>query len=299
MLRISTLLLALFGTALAAAQVDIALLARLNNTPTARSVAIDATPRVAPFEAAGAFALVSATVDGVVGTYILDSGAPGLILNGVAGADATAARALDREVAIGHQTVTQLTWGPLTQRDLDAYVLDLSHLEVTLERPLAGIIGYEQLRELPVTIDYPREVITFWTTARPSAADGAELRFRFSGHLPVLRASIEGTRARLGLDTGSGVNLLDDSYLAQVGHDAELLPEMIVRGLGAESSTVARRLIDHTRVSTSNWIDLPFGFTDLGPVRATGLKVDGLLGKEWLHLRVVTLDYRKRIVYIR
>lgn len=301
------LVFALLGLS-AAAQQEMCVLSHLRAIPSATTLAFDGAPQIQtqPFRAVGPFILVTATVGGVVGSYILDSGAPGLVINGAVAIAVDSALALDRYVMIGQRNVGELRWGPIKQRAAIAYVLDLSHLERSLGEPISGLIGYEQLRQLPITIDYPKRVITFLRKHSEAKVQGIALPFELSGHLPLVEAEVGGRQATLGFDTGSGVNLLDKAYFGQLASSSAELPEMRVRGLGATDETIARRSVALTTTSHANWVNLPYGFADLTRFRdsptaeeAIGAQLDGLLGKEWMQQRVVTLDYARRRLYIR
>ncbi len=290
------------------AQVDVCVLGHLRSIPAATTIAFaaDAAAVETTFRALGPFIVVQVSVDGVTGSYVLDSGAPGLILNGSVEEVVDSARALDRFVMIGERRVGRLGWGPIRQADVHAYVLDLAHLERSLGEPIAGLIGYEQLRQLPLTIDYPRRTLTFLRKHSEAKAQGIALGFEFLGHLPLVDAEVGGTRAWLGFDTGSGVNLLNAEYLSRLGPNSAELPAMQVRGLGATSELIARRSVGLTRTSSANWMNLPYGFADLTRFResayhqdAGAQQLDGLLGKEWMQQRVVTIDYARRRLYVR
>ena len=176
----------------------------------------------------------------------------------------------------------------------------MSHFERALGVDIAGLIGYAQLRELAVTIDYPGRELTFLGKGYAEEGLGVPLRFRLRGHVPTMQASVAGRRARLGLDTGSGVNMLDVSYRA-AAYDSRSthLPAMVVSGVGAGAEQVERLSLPVTEIARANWIHLPFAFTDLERFRESGLRIDGLLGREWMAQRTITLDYQRSQLYVR
>lgn len=259
-------------------------------------------PTVMDFRTAGAFLLVRAAVDGVDGTYVLDSGAPGLILNRpVTDRDAAVeGEGLNGAVAFAPTSATSLTWGPVTQTDLTAYAVDLDYLTETLGERVDGMIGYDQLRAAPVTIDYREQTITHHVADDDAhRREGVRLRMRLRGHVAALRGRVDGRRVHFALDTGAGVNVLDDDRLARLGDDAhERLDDMLLRGLDARSARVPRTRVHLTEIADANWIGLPFAFADLSGFAKAGLRVDGVLGKEWLQRHVVTLDYDRGFVWV-
>ena len=252
------------------------------------------------FQSRGAFILVQAKVDGQVGTYILDTGAPGLILNRAPSSAQDAGLGLNQSVHFEQTSVSTFAWGPLQQHKVKALAVDLSHFERGTDCRIAGIIGYEQLRQVMITINYPRNLLTFL----PADADvdrlGTRLRFRLDGHLPVLRSAVGGKKARLGFDTGSGVNLLDIVYrsIAEAQATASL-PDIRVNGVDAVPQRVQRISLAMTEIEKANWLNLPFALIDLAGFRESGLLIDGLLGREWMAERSVTIDYRHRRLYVK
>ena len=269
---------------------------RTPSTSTARGA-----PTSTTFRPAGAFMLIEATVDGHPGTYILDSGAPGLILNRRPSAveESVAAEGLNGSVAFAKTEVASLQWGPLTQTDLTAYAVDLDYLTEALGERIDGMLGYDQLSALPVTIDYRRGSITHHVEDAP-AGEGVKLRLRLRGHVAAVRGRIDGRRVELALDTGAGVNVLDDDRLSRLGDDAhERMDDMLLRGLDARQERVPRARVHLTEIADANWIGLPFAFADLSGFAKAGLRVDGVLGKEWLQRHTVTLDYGRGVAYVR
>lgn len=280
------------------AQVNLALVAALPELPKAihESYAAD-VPLTLPFELAGAFAVVRASVDGRTGRYIIDSGAPGLILNrpNARGGSATT---FAGEIAVGEVNVDRFDWGALRQKGLTAYTMDLSQIVDAEGEPFDGIIGYAQLRAIRLELDYQARRLRFLARRAPIEHVVA-LPFHLSGHVPVVRAQVAGRTIMLGLDTGAGINILDGRFRSALSATADALPPILVRGLSAAVDTVRRATVPLTEIQGSNWVDLPYGFADVARFRESGLRIDGLIGKEWLEHRVVTLDYRKRRIYVR
>ncbi len=301
-MRVLLGILTLFLASSIAGQVEVALLAPLNaelGPETADRTRVKVTSHHA-FRAVGPFILVEASSNGIRGTFILDSGSPGLILNQPVTEPVAHGQALGSPVPYGEVEVTDFQWGPIEQHDLKAYTIDLSHLDESLGLHVAGLIGYEQLREAAISINYPRQQLTFQASDANDAALGVPLKFRLCGHVPTLRSVVAGKRLDLALDTGSGVNLLDVELLDRISEDecAEMA-DLEVRGLGTTVSRIQRRRVHLTEVADGNWLNLPFAFADLAGFRESGLLVDGLLGRDWIAERTVTLDYKRKRIYVK
>lgn len=312
MSRHATLLLALVTLAASGwGQRDVAALAALSSGrvgASERSVEAQdgALSKVIGFEVSGAFIIVEASVDGRSGRYILDSGAPGLILNDRVLEAIDSAVALGSVVPIGQRRVGSFAWGPLRQTAIDAYVLDLSYLEGDHGSDIAGIIGYDQLAVHPVAIDYPRRTISFLPSHRAARREGTRISFRLRGHLPVLSAVVDRQRIGLAFDTGAGINLIDHGYFPDFEDVSAELPAVGVRGLGAVTQLVPRRSVALTQTDQTNWLHLPYGFADLSSFdeslsdgSTAGRGIDGVLGQEWMRNRVITIDYSRGRLYVR
>ena len=268
--------------------------------PPALSTLVGEGNSVTSFREVGAFMVVDAIVDGAPGRYVLDSGAPGLIVNRrpVSSDAVVLGEGLNGSVAVAKTKVRSLSWGPVAQSDLVAYAVDLDYLTDALGERIDGMIGYDQLRVAPVTIDYARKTITHHV-GDPPHGDGVRLAMRVRDHVAAVKGRIDGRRVRLALDTGAGVNVLDDDRLDRLSANAhERIDDMLLRGLDAEQVRVPRTRVHLTEIADANWIGLPFAFADLSGFAKAGLRVDGVLGKEWLQRHVVTLDYDRGFVWV-
>jgi len=288
------------------AQMDVALV-NIHST-TVRSALHSSIELSAPItqklHMLNSFLLVEAEIDGTLGLFVLDSGAPGLILNrpssSIDPAEDLYAEGVSGRVAVGTEHIKEFAWGPLHMQSFEAYSVDLNYLTATLGKRVAGVIGYDQLRRLPFTLDFVAQRVNFHPTGY--SADRPQLTFRMNmrGHLPTVRSRIDGRRLRLAIDTGAGVNLLDDKQLRKLNTRAHKpLEEMMLRGLNAEYTRVPRSMVHLTEIEDANWIGLPFAFLDLQSVSDEGASFQGVLGREWLQSHIVTFDYQQRRLYVQ
>lgn len=164
------------------------------------------------FEVRAGLVFIEAYLNGVAGMYVVDTGAPGLVLNQKPeGENDLEGRGVTGTLAVEETQVDQFQLGLVQFRKLKAYKIDLSHLENRLHCRIDGLIGYEVLREMEIVLDYPNQVITFrsgngWDIDRES---GAGFTFHLVNHIPVVEASLGKRSISLGLDTGAGANVLN------------------------------------------------------------------------------------------
>ena len=164
------------------------------------------------FEIKAGLVFVEAFLNGEAGIFIIDTGAPGLVLNQKPREEeALEGMGVTGALTVEETQVGQFRLGLVQFRNLKAYKIDLSHLENRLHCDIAGLIGYEVLREMEIVLDYPNQVITFlsgsgWNADQQS---GVFFPFRIVNHIPVVEASLGKRPISLGLDTGAGANVLN------------------------------------------------------------------------------------------
>ena len=229
--------------------------------------------------------VTEAVINGQNVNVILDSGAPGVVLNENyytpdAGTNVPCA-GINGAFTCKTYAINNWSWLGLHQGKTKALVSDLSYLEKMAAKPIHAIIGLGVLDDYYVTIDFDQQQVTLQEDI-PESLENAFCRFYYVDHLPVLPCRVNGQKKLLGLDTGSAANYLfqwdaKNTSVQQVDKDP-----VIVVGSGNKEALKYRTDLSlefpegELPVSTSFIIDLkdqsafkPFGF-------------DGLLGQEFL-----------------
>ncbi len=161
----------------------------------------------------GRLPLAKATVNGVEGVFLVDTGAsisvlspefadkarltdrltqPGASVNGVAG-------------GVSFARVTQLRVGGARFSGFHALLMDLGHLESGLGAKPAGILGANVLLRAPLTLDYVAGVAT-WNGPEPKGAVALPAEFSKGG--VFVKGDLDGVKLPLLLDTGASVNAI-------------------------------------------------------------------------------------------
>lgn len=251
-----------------------------------------------PFQLTRGLIWVEATVNNRLGAYILDTGAPGLVLNQDPG-DAPTERAHSHQQAleIGVMRVEKLTFGGQSMTQFEAYTLDMSHLSKGGRR-VDGLIGYDQLLAYELYLDYHNSQLALLSPGDNTLSRAGRLLqsipFTLEGHLPVISVNLNGRVVRLGIDTGAAANLLDPRVTRTLPAEAYLILDTeTVQGLDQKVQRAERILLEALPVGQVVATDLGFLVTDLAAVRASaGYTIDGLLGYEFLSRYQVSINYR-------
>lgn len=113
------------------------------------------------FDLQAGLILVEADLNGQKGLYVIDTGAPGLILNQKPeGNEDFNGRGITGAMEVEEVRVGEFRLGSVRFSELRAYKIDLGHLEERLHRKVEGLIGYEVLKEMEAVLDYPARMIT-------------------------------------------------------------------------------------------------------------------------------------------
>jgi hypothetical protein len=143
--------------------------------------------------------------------FILDTGAYGGIsaetakrIGAKRGAEVEGRGAGESVVKAWETIIKETRIGGLALKDQDYRVFDFSDLRhVFGSRMFDGIIGLPVFSQSVVRVDYEKHLLTFTEPSKFSyRGKGALVPFELERFVPIIRGDIDGTPARLGLDTG-------------------------------------------------------------------------------------------------
>ena len=251
-----------------------------------------------------------ALVDGRPGDFILDTGAPSLIVNH-RGQEGTAATALSGqgaggEVALSQHHVERFELGGRTIKNYWAIGLDLRSMEARTERRIDGFVGYDLINTGELRIDYAGQSFQLLPSVRRPTLNGrpprAEFRFELVDHLPVIRLQFGRRRYAFAVDTGAGTNLIDAHWLAAHPELATATGRsMNIQGL--DGGTLTTKIVS---MATPRSLRSAGGNATLDGVvmeldhlqRPGGTQLTGILGSGFLSGYTVGIDYRRRKLYL-
>lgn len=274
--------------------------------PQSSSVALTADESLAlPLLQVKSLLLVEASLGTAEGYYLFDTGAPGLLLNETyvehAGGRSLPDAVVDGATGaanVGRVLLPDFRLGGLRQRGVRAYVLTLDYLSEALGYEILGIVGRQQFDNVVVHLDARRSRLTFLEAFGERDA-AHEIRFGFEGHIPRLYARLDGLPVDLGFDTAAGIGVLDEATYARL-RERSRAPEsaIAIRGFGAVVDSTRRQRVRLVEVADGNWHDIAFAAVPRERFLDHGLRLNGLLGADWLARKEIVLDYRAGRLYI-
>lgn len=258
---------------------------------------------VQPFDLHRNLIFFPARIDGRQGNFILDTGAPTLLLNRRTDTNAaayTTGYGAGGEVSYDHQRVESLEFAGQHHGRTWALALDLSAMETRTGRTIDGFVGYEQLWNRELRIDYAdREFQVLKSERRPQhsgAAPDHVLPLEFVDHLPVVTLRVGKRKLRFIIDTGAGTNLIDQNYTALTEPTGRM---MNVQGL--DGNDVNRELVVLTNPRELRLSEAQRTFVDaeLSHLQTPGQPpLAGILGSAFLSNYCIGIDYRRAKLYL-
>lgn len=258
------------------------------------------------FELIGGMILIEANVNGKLGKFILDTGAPGVILNNkpLKKSKDLVAGGLNGAIEIGEIPIKKFEWGIINLSNFTGYTLDISHLEESFDREIAGLIGFDVLADFELLFDYEKREVQILNARKNSLHKNnhplKKISFQKQGHLPVIQAKIGEKTYRFGIDTGAEVNLMDKNILENLDKNiATFLADESIQGLENTTLSVPAVSVNNTVVQSNDFPDMKYLFVDFSAVNQNQeAKIDGLLGFPFLEKTKVSINYKKQKIYI-
>jgi hypothetical protein len=252
--------------------------------------------------------LVEGVVEGKTGTYILDTGAPGLVVNEKP--ENTTGKfkgsGIFKKVELGLKRTLQFSIGKFERKNLATHTLDISELSKILKTDIHGLMGYDIFQGKSLFINqkeryvevYPKRKTVFELIGKPDY----KIPFILMGHFPVITAKIGKEKIFCCIDTGSSIHLIDEEKSREHCQDAKEPSFEYFKGLG--SKTVTRRKTKVIpRLETGNAViwDTECVPADLSQLHDNNnpWKVKALLGMPFFEdYSYVLIDYRSLNIYL-
>lgn len=255
-----------------------------------------------PFELVNGLVVVSASINGDTGNFVLDTGSPVVVVNpnnvlGLEPGKTQQAYAFrGKPVKVKH-----FSWAGIERESMDALAMDMTHLENASHRKIHGVIGYEVLSKYELMFDCRNQVLLLYephdSWIHKQEAPLFNFRFQMRGQLPVIKARIGGKKVHLGLDTGGTTNLLSEKLLEKLPASAVgKTEEEKILGVGNLPEYKKSAMVRHIEVDDKPLHASRFLFTDLSHLDE--LHIEGLLAMPFLSQFRFSVNYKTKRVYI-
>ena len=239
-----------------------------------------------------------ARLDGELGNFILDTGAPTLLLNSrgnTVGHPAPTGLAAGGVVSLANQKIESFEMGGRNLGKRWVLATDLRSMEDRTGTTIDGFVGHEMLRSGELRINFPDRNFRLTKSVRKPRHEGRApvrvLKFEYIDHLPVVTLRVGKKKLRFAIDTGAGANLVDERYRPLFVKTGE---QMNIQGLDGDNNDygivrIPELSLDGEEVTAS------FVVMNLNHLQSPGQPpIAGILGSVFLADRVVGIDYLRR-----
>ena len=250
-----------------------------------------------PYELVNGMILVQAEIEGQQGNFILDTGAPTLIVNGTGtGERSEEWQSVSSDFNVQAIRVNQFNWAGIEKKGIEAIALDISHLEEVYQRELLGIIGYQIFAGHEILVNAnTMQIIILDDKKNCLSRIGKPITtipFKMQDHLPVIKAKVGNQTYLFGFDSGCTANLLDQKLL-------DKLPEGAFNILDHKQLQCFSKEPQDVMVIGTSAIELEklpskateYLVTDLSHLEESDIHIDGFLGYPFFKNLTFSINY--------
>lgn len=260
-----------------------------------------------PFQLVENLIIVKAKLNGYERNFFFDSGAGDLILN---------KKHLDKKNLIesnqtfyavnsgGNLTETiikNFNWNGLILKNKKVHAIDLEHLEVSLNQKIHGLIGYQQIRDYAVHINYKTKQLSMWMDFEESPFKVLrKVDFVMQKHLPVFTTEIDTKQFKMGLDTGAAGNLLHIKHQKKLNKHLNFLSDSTLSGGSDIVQKIKLYEVNELLANDVSFKKMKFIFSNIDHLNNSINEMDGLLGYQFLKKRNTVINFPKcEIQFVR
>ncbi len=260
-----------------------------------------------PFDLKGGLIFLTANMSGQQDSFVLDTGAPSLLLNRKVPIDSsdTVATDITGSVPMQNVIIPKFIIGNITTERVNAYFLDLSHIQANKQHKVAGMIGYEQIKGHELFLDYQRRQMLLLDTERGIYPEAIEpsgyIPFTMQKHFIVVVVKIGGKKLKFGIDTGAEVNLLSKKTYEKLAAHFKFEKEdsIRIRGVKEKALNSQQVIIEQTIIRRKNYANMPYVVMDMERMNNIyEIKLDGILGYPFLASQKFSINYADKMMYI-
>jgi hypothetical protein len=264
---------------------------------------------VVPIKRAGNLIIVEAQVDTLEGNFVLDTGAPYLVLNETYFRDAPKIDDQDAggingqadgsfSTVVHNFRILDLQYSRLT-----ADVTDLSAIENGRGIKVLGLLGTRLFSKFALTVDLFRNVLYIQKLDNNGEIPETErvfhdrfmvTPFKYTNDVMFIKGSINNNTLWFAFDTGAETNLLEYRVSKKIG-DMEVINRSKLTGIGGSVFEVVYAKFDNLRIGDRVYMKNRVLITDLEKMgRVYGSSIDGVLGYDFFVRGIFTINFVKK-----
>jgi len=281
-------------------------------------VTSDSASCVIPFTRAGNLIMIQAKADTIEGNFILDTGAPGLVLNMTYFRHYYSETSIDQQNGGitgsfsdgGRTMVQQFSFGPIKYSRLEADRINLGHIETSKGVKILGLLGTQMFRQFELIIDYEKSVIHLHLVGKKEASTYKSqllddptkytvMPFDLKENKIIASGEMAGKKLKFLIDSGAESNVLDSRLPNKLFESVTITGRVILSGSGNTKIEALNGDAKDIKIGTQMISTLPVLITNLEKMCFSyDYCLDGMLGFDFLSLHKIGFNFVTRKMYI-
>ncbi|MEO1627464.1 MAG: pepsin/retropepsin-like aspartic protease family protein [Bacteroidota bacterium] len=257
-----------------------------------------------PLKRVGNLFFIEAQIDDVVGNFVLDLGAPYLVLNSTYFRKYRVDESHSSGTLLSENDHVKRTWvkrfrlAGISYKNLEADVTDLSQIENRKRLKILGLLGVGIFKRYVLDLDVINKQLVLWPDRNEVAIDSKllfDLPIQVNNNVLSVVAKSGKVTLKLSLDTGAETNILDNKLSNRVYKGMKILGTSVITDGNGSNTEVLRVVLGGLSIDGHLLKRMRTLVINLESIsRAYGRKIDGMLGYPFFSSGRVLIDFRKK-----
>ena len=280
-------------------------------------VSTDSSVCIIPFSRVGNLIVIKGEADGTEGNFILDTGAPKLILNLTyfrnypsSSTEEDAGGITGGAAGTNPTMVSKFSFGPVHYDQVEADRINLGHIENSKGIKILGLLGMQLFKKFEMILDYEKNLIYLHLiTRKESSTYRSEMLADTSlyNEFPIdimedkliTYGEMAGKKLIFVIDTGAESNVLDSRLPNKVFENVAITRRILLTGSGNKKVEALYGDMKNMKMGNMDMGTLPVLVTNLEKMCFSYNKcLDGMLGFDFLSMHKIGFNFVKRKMYI-
>ena len=279
---------------------------------------VDSASCIIPFNRVGNLIVVKAKADTVEGNFILDTGAPGLVLNITYFRDYPMVSHHDGEErtitggtnGIQQTTIREFSLGKLQYFTTEADLTNLGQVENAKGIKILGLLGVALFNQCEMILDFEKNLIYLHRIGKKESSSYKSEFLRdtslyrvfsidIKDNRMITTTEIEGKKIKLAIDCAAESNILDSRLPNKIFQNVTITRRVKLTGAGDKKIDAFYGNLGNLKIGNLDVSNLPVTITNLEyTCFSFGGCVDGVLGFDFLSLHKIGFNFVNRKMYI-
>lgn len=273
-----------------------------------------------PFKRFGNLLMTEALLNGTKRQFLIDNGAPILILNkryttkpdepntknisGNKSLEGSTGAISDSEIS----TISNFDFNGITAQNQNILAINLEHLEKALKTEIYGLLGFSVYRNYDIMFDYEANMMTLikpeytqqFIKDNYSKLKYQEVPIEMNDHLASIEVKVANDILRMDIDCGAEGIEIDKRYFNKYKNHIKELKLDTLLGAGTNFSVDNAGILDKLKIGKKIFRNTDVAFSELPDgIKDRKKPRDGIIGFDMLSRQKTILSYKnKKLIFI-